>query len=113
LRRARRVGRPDEVDAPLQPHAIDDDTDAVPVAEFADRAAGERFRADVADARPGRDAAEPGVGQDVHVLAPGQVLERRGHLVGLLHAGTERAAATEDQHVARLDAYAPGSFERG
>ena len=42
--------------------------DQVAVAEFADRAAGQRFGADVADAGPGGDAGEAGVGDTATCL---------------------------------------------
>ena len=59
----------DEVDAAFELVAVDDDLDAVAVAHLADRAAGQRLRADVADAGAGRDAGEAGVGQHRDVLA--------------------------------------------
>ena len=42
-----------------------------------------------------------------------QELERRRQLVGLLHPGAERAAAGEDDHVARLDRLAARALDRG
>ena len=50
----------------------------------------------------GGDAGEAGVGDERDVLAVGQVLERGGYLIDLLHAGAERPAAGEYHYVAGL-----------
>ena len=72
-----------------------------PSRSLADRAAGQRLGADVADAGAGRDAGEARVGDHRDVLAPGQVLERGGDLVDLLHARAQRPAADQHEDVAR------------
>src|SRR5204863_9466271 len=75
--------------------------DEVAVAELAQRAARERFRRDVPDARARRDAAEPRVGYHRDLLPPLQVFQRARELIGLLHPTAHRAAAAEHEHVAR------------
>ena len=55
------------------------------------------------DAGAGRDTAEARVGNQCHVLAEGQVLEGRGQLVGLLHAGAHGADPRQYQHIAGAD----------
>src|SRR5262249_3165039 len=107
-----RLALADQIDAPFQPIAVDDDADAVAVAYLADGPAGQRLRPDVADARPGRNAAEARVGHDRDVLAEAQVLQRRRDLVDLLHAAAHRPAADEDQHVARLERVGAVAFDR-
>ena len=72
-RDARRRGRRDRR-VPSARRGVDDDFDQVVVQQLADRAAGERFGPDVTDAGAGRDAGEPGVGHQRHLLAPRQVL---------------------------------------
>ena len=94
-----RVGA-DEIDPALQGVAIDLDAYQVAVAQPPDRATGQRLRPHVADAGAGGDAGETRVGQHRHVLAPGQVFQRGGELVGLLHAGAGGAAAGQHHHVA-------------
>ena len=84
----------------------------VAVAHLADRAAGQRLRADVADARPRRDAGKAGVGQHRDVLAEVEVLQGRCDLVNLLHAGAHRPAADQHQHVAGLDAVRAAALDR-
>jgi hypothetical protein len=60
----------DQIDRPLEPMTIDHDLDEIAVLDLADRAAGERLRAGVSDARSGRDAGEARVGQHRHALSP-------------------------------------------
>ena len=67
----------DQVERAFEVDAIDDDPDQVAVADLAERAAGEGFGADVADAGPRRDAGEPGVGQHGDLLAEREVPQRR------------------------------------
>ncbi len=55
---------PDEVDGRDQTLAVDDDPDEVAVDEPTDRPSLERLRADVTDARSGRDARESCVGDE-------------------------------------------------
>ena len=93
-----------EIDRAVEARPIDFDADAVAVAQPADGPAGERFGADVADARPRRDAREPRVGRKRDRLADVEILERRGDLVDLFHARAHRAAAGEHDHRARRDA---------
>ena len=47
------------------------------------------------------------------VLADAEVLQRRGHLVDLLHARAHRAAADEHHHVAGADAIVALALDRG
>src|SRR5690606_29375518 len=94
IQRCIRVGA-DEVDAAVQAHPVDLDAHHVTVAQAPDRPAGQCLRADMADACAGGHAGEARIGDHRHVLAPGQVLERGGELVGLLHAGAGRAAACQ------------------
>ena len=101
---ARRRGR-----SCLPGAAVDHDPDQVAVAQLADRAAGQRLGADVADAGAGGDAGEARVGEDGDVLAERQVLERRGDLVDLLHARAQRPAADQHEDVAGLDRSRRGS----
>ena len=72
-------------------YAVDHDPHEVAVPELPDRTTGQGLRRHVPDAGAGRDAREPGVGQQRHVLAPRHVLERRRQLVGLLHSRAHRA----------------------
>ncbi len=88
-------------------------SDQVAVADPPDRPAGEGFGADVADAGAGRDAREPGVGDDGDLLAERQMLEGRGDLVDLLHPGPERPATDQDQDVARAERVAPLPLDGG
>ena len=55
------------------------------------------------DTGTGRDATKARVGNQGHVLAEGQVLEGRGQLVGLLHAGAHGADPRQYQHIAGAD----------
>src|SRR5262249_36302831 len=57
-----------QIDAPLQPIAVDDNADAVAITDLADRPARQRFRPDVADAGPRRDAGEASIGEERDVL---------------------------------------------
>src|SRR5262249_14434500 len=91
-------------DAPFETIAVDDDLDTVTVLHLADRPAGERLGADMTDARPRRDAAEPGVGEHGDVLAEAEVLERGSDLVDLLHPRPHRSAADQHEDVAGLQA---------
>ena len=97
----------DQVDGAFEAVAVDHDPDQVAVADPADRPPRQRLGTDVADARTGRDAREPGVGQDGDLLAEREVLQGRGDLVDLLHARPHRAAADQDQDVAGLDRPVP------
>ena len=103
----------DHVDRAFEANAIDGDLDQVAVADLAERPSRERLGADVADAGPGRDAREPGVGDHGDVLAERQVLERGGDLIDLLHARPHRAATHQDKHITGLDRSAGGPFDRG
>src|SRR5262249_19528233 len=91
----------------FQLRSVNDYLNTVAVADLADGAAGQRFGADVTDAGPRRDAGEAGVGQDGDVLAETQVLEGRGHLGNLFHAGAHRTAANEGHDIASLNANRP------
>src|SRR5205807_9413558 len=102
-----------EIDTPFEAVPIDDDLDQVPIQNLPDRPSRERLGPDVADARTGRHAGEAGVGQHRHLLAPRQVLQRRGDLLDLFHARAERAAADEDHDVARLDPARPLALDGG
>ena len=87
----------DEVQASLELHAIDLDAYEVAIAQPADRSAGQRLWADMADARTGRDSGKTRVSDYRDVLAPRQVLERGSDLVGLFHAvptGPQPASTT-------------------
>src|SRR5213592_3901030 len=75
-----------EIDRAFEPVAVDDDANAIAVAQFADGAARQGFGANVADAGARRDAREAGVGEESDVLAEAQVLEGGGDLINLLHA---------------------------
>ncbi len=77
-----------KIDSSSELVTVDDDADAVTVSEASNGSAGEGFRADVADAGSGGDAAETGVGEDGDVFAVRQLTQRGGDLVDLLHAGT-------------------------
>src|SRR5262249_37405152 len=68
LRRERAAVFADEIDRALEPVAIDDDTDRVAVSNAADRPAGERLGADVADAGAGRNTGEARIGDHRDVL---------------------------------------------
>ncbi len=93
----------DEVDAAVKGVAIDDDLDDVAVEDAPDGTSGECFGRDVADAGSGGDAAEARVGEYGDVFAVGQVLERGGDLVDLLHARACRSSADEDDDVSFAD----------
>src|SRR4029079_7877535 len=96
--------RVDQVDRAVEAHAVDDDADAIAVAETADGAARQRFGADVADARSRRDAGKARIGQQRDSLADVEVLERGGDLVNLFHARAERATSGQHDHFAGADA---------
>ena len=83
----------------------------VAVAQPANWPACQRLWPDVPDACPGRDARKARIGQQGHLLAPGDILERRGELVGLFHARAQRPAADVHQHIARLDGRLGLSFD--
>src|SRR5437016_14172912 len=83
--------------------AVDDDANAVAVAQLAERAAGQCLRADVTDAGPGADAGKTGVGDQGHFAPPREMLEGRGDLINLLHARAHRSTPHEHDDVARLD----------
>ena len=82
--------------------AIDHDADAVAVAKLAERAAGQRFGADVADALAGRDTAEASIGQHGDVFAPGEIFKRRGDLVISSMPVPSGPTPAEHEHIARL-----------
>src|SRR5207302_962370 len=94
-----RVRVADQVDRAFQLVAVDDDLDAVAVAELADRAAGEGLRRHVADARPGAHTGKPRVRDHRDVLAERQELQGTRDLVNLLHAAAHRPSATEYEYV--------------
>ena len=83
----------DEIERAGQLSRIDHDANPIAVAQFADRAAGQRFGADVADAGAGADAGKPGVGDHGHFAAPVQILQCRSDLIRFFHARAHRAAA--------------------
>src|SRR5205085_1636839 len=87
----------DEVDGSGHVHAVDFHTDEIAVAHATERTAGQRLRADVAEARAGAHAGKTRIGEQRNVFAERQHLERGGDLVGFLHAGAERPDAGEDQ----------------
>src|SRR5262249_32831964 len=103
----------DQIDAPFEPVAVDNDLDAIAVADLADWAAGERLRADVADAGARTHAGETRIRQQSHVLAEAQVLEGTRDLIDLLHAGAHGPAADKDEDVAGLDALGAVGFDGG
>ena len=78
-----------------------------PSRHFANRSARQTFRADVPDARAGRNAGETRVRQQRHLFAVRQMFQRAGDLIGFLHAGAHRPDAREHHHIARLDAALP------
>src|SRR5690606_3774561 len=49
------------------------------------------------------DAAETRIGDQRDFLAPGDIFERGGQLVGLLHARTHGATARDHDHIAGAD----------
>ncbi len=57
------IGDADQIDRADQPIGIDNDANQIAVADFSDRAAGQRFGSDVADAGTGADAGKPCVGE--------------------------------------------------
>ena len=106
------LGRSHQIDAPCELTLIDDDADPIAVPHLADRSAGQRFRADVPDARSRADTGEPSVRHDRHVLAPRQKLECRRDLVGLLHPASHGASTDQHHDVPRLHTTIAGSFDR-
>src|SRR4029453_8755724 len=103
----------DEVDAALEPVAIDDDPDDVAVDHLADRPSGQRLGTDVPDARARRHAGEARIRENGDVLAERQVLEGGRDLVDLLHAGAERAPADQHEHVAGLKTIVAAALDGG
>ena len=95
-RRGRRR-RADQIDRAGQRVRVDHDLDEVVVLNHSDRAVVQRLGTDVTDAGAAREPGEPAVGDECHVLAPGQVAERRGDLGGLLHAGSRRPHADQER----------------
>src|SRR5205085_30349 len=69
------AGRADEIHASFQFISVDDDANRVALAQFSNRATSQRLRADVTNARAGRNAAEARVGDERDVFAEGQMLE--------------------------------------
>ena len=61
---------------------------------------------------PVDNAGEPAVGEERHVLAPGQVTERGGDLRGLLHAGSRRPRADQHDDVALAHGSCRRSLDR-
>ena len=101
---------PDQIDRAARAPGVDHDADGVPVEQLAERPAGERFGADMADASPGGDAGEAGIGDQRHPIAPGNVLQGACHLIGLFHPRSHRADAGEDHDIAGDD---PPLLDRG
>ena len=102
-----------QVDAAFEGVPVDDDFDDVAIGEFADRAAGEGLRTDVADAGTGGEAGEAGVGEDGDPFPKVEVFERGGDLGDFLHARAQGPPADEDHDVARFDASGAGVFQGG
>src|SRR4030095_14483457 len=94
----------DQIDAALELPAVDDDADTVAFAHLPHGPAGQRLRPHVADTGAGGHAREARVGDHRDLLAPREVLQRRGDLVDLLHPRAEGGAADQHQDVAGLEA---------
>src|SRR4051794_5661053 len=70
-----------EIDGPIEFHAIDRDPNLIPIAQLSDGAAGQGLGSNVAEARTSGDAAESSVCYEGNMLAEGKVLQGRGELV--------------------------------
>src|SRR5271157_2747043 len=93
----------DQIDGAFETGAVDDDLDLVAFAHFADGAAGQGFRSDVADAGATGDATKTRVGEDGDFLSEVEVAKRGGDFEDLLHTGTHGAAAHQNNDVAGVD----------
>ncbi len=100
-----------EVHVAAKPNPIDFDVDPVAVAQLTDRSAGECFRTNVPDTGPRTDTGESRVGNDGDFAPPGEVLQRRGDLVGFFHAGSHRSATGQDEHITRPNGSVGLSFD--
>ncbi len=84
----------------------------IPIPKLPDRPARQRFRTDVADARPAAHAAESTIGQQRCVFQCLGVFQRDRDLRRLRHSRTDRAAAEHDHDLAGHDRVRPRGFHR-
>ena len=101
-RRQTHAGVADQINRSHISDPIDDDLDAIAFPHFTDRAARERFRTDMPDARAGRNAGEPRIGDQRDLFAEGKMLERGGDLI-VSSMPVPMGPRQEDHHVAGLD----------
>ena len=78
---------------------IDHDLYQVVVADTTEGTVVQRLGTNVTDAGAARQPGEPAVRDERDVLAPGQIAERRRDLGGLLHSGSRRPHADQDEYV--------------
>ncbi|MNP74374.1 hypothetical protein D3C76_1712400 [compost metagenome] len=87
FRRNLRLPFSNKVNAALQRAPIHDDVNQVSVLELADRPACQCFGANMANTSSGGNTGEPGIGDERHIFAKRQILERRRKLIRFLHPG--------------------------
>src|SRR5207244_1967790 len=86
---------------------------AIAVLDLANRPAGQRLGADVADARSSRNAGEAGIGQNGYMFTEAQMAKGGGDLVNFFHAGAHRSTTDEHEHVSRLEALRSPALDGG
>jgi hypothetical protein len=89
----------DQIYRPGQIRTINDNFDLVAILKTSYGASGECFWGDVSDTCSCRDAAEACVGEDCNMLTEGQRFERCSNLIDLLHSGSGRTAAEQNEDV--------------
>ena len=92
----------DEINAAGQVDGVDEDLNRVPFAYAPDGAAGQPFRPHVADTGACANAAKAGIGDERYLLAPLQMFERGGQLIGLFHAAAHWPAPDDNQNITGL-----------